>query len=67
MSGTNWNWTFYGFVSAAQNRLVQDWFDGLSLEVRDELKDILAYLQKTSNSQWGKPEFAPLGEGLSLA
>jgi hypothetical protein len=64
MSGVSWNWTFYGFSTPAQNRPVQDWFDGLTPQVRDEIRDILVYLQKTANNQWGKPEFAPLGDGL---
>lgn len=60
----DWHWTFYGFQTAAQNRPVQDWFDALPDDPRNEIKDIFVYLQKTPNTQWGKPEFAPLGEGL---
>jgi hypothetical protein len=31
---------------------------------RNEIKDVLGYLQVLPNSQWAKPEFAPLGDGL---
>jgi phage-related protein len=68
MSGEAWNWTFYGFQTPGQNRPVQEWYDSLPdalpSDARNEIKDILAYLQVTPNSQWGKPEFSPLGDGL---
>lgn len=62
--GVNWHWTFYGFETPAKNQPVQDWFDALSEEPREGIEDVLLYLQKTPNSQWGEPEFKPLGDGL---
>ena len=59
------SWTFYGYRTPAGGRIVQEWFDGLLEDERDEARDTLAYLQKLPRSQWVKPEYFPLGDGLS--
>jgi len=46
-------------------RPVQTWFDALLPEERDEALDSIGYLQKLPLRLWGKPEYAPLGGGLS--
>ncbi len=57
-------WTFLGFESAKEGQPVQVWFNNLSLDHRDEVKDRLAYLQVTPRSDWDEPFFDPLeGEG----
>jgi hypothetical protein len=57
-------WTFYGYVTPAGGRDVQEWFDGLPEEAQDEARDALAYLQQLALDQWGRPTFAPLGDGI---
>ncbi len=59
------SWTFYGYQTPAGGKEVQEWFDGLLKEERDEASDTMGYLQKLPVDQWRKPEFAPLGDGLS--
>jgi hypothetical protein len=59
-------WIFYGFCSSAGNRLVQEWFDGLEGEVRDEIQDSLLYYEKVERNLWRRPGFDELGgEGIS--
>ena len=58
-------WTLYGYCTPAGGRSVQEWFDGLLEEERDEAKDTLVYLQGVPLTQWAKPEYYPLGDGLS--
>jgi len=60
------SWTFYGYQTPAEGRDVQDWFDGLEEEERDEIRDILGYLQKLTPAAWrDKPDFEPLGDEVS--
>ncbi len=58
-------WRFYGYETPAKGRPVQEWFDGLSDEERDEALDTLSYLQVLPLKSWGKPEYELLGDGLS--
>ena len=58
-------WTFYGYRTQAGTRDVQDWFDKLSDEEKDEVRDTLGYLRRIPSHLWSKPEFDSLGEGLS--
>jgi hypothetical protein len=58
-------WTFYGYVTPAGGRDVQDWFNGLPEEARDEARDTLAYLQQLPPSQWVRTDFAPLGDDIA--
>jgi hypothetical protein len=36
------------------------WFDGLPEYVKDEIRDLLRYLEKMTSRLWRKPEFDPL-------
>ena len=58
-------WTFHGYVTAAGGQEVQDWFDELQDEAKDEVRDTLAYLEHLPQHLWRKPEYFPLGDGLS--
>jgi hypothetical protein len=58
-------WAFFGYETPAGGRLVQEWFDDLLPEEKDEALDTIGYLQKLPLSLWAKPEYEPLGEGLS--
>lgn len=49
-----------GFQSAEEGRIVQKWFNGLPLEARAEIIDILQGLQIVTTRRWGRPEFDPL-------
>ena len=58
-------WTFFGFETLARGRPVQEWYDALPGEARDEAQDTIVYLQKLPLRLWALPEYEPLGEGLS--
>jgi hypothetical protein len=58
-------WRFYGYVTPAGNREVQNWFDGLSEEEADEVKDGLRYLQLLPRDLWRRPEFDQLDSDIS--
>jgi hypothetical protein len=58
-------WAFYGYETPAGGRLVQQWFDALLPGERDEALDSIGYLQALPLRLWGKPEYSPLGGGLS--
>ena len=61
-----WNWTFRGYETSPHgNRLVQEWFDSLPEEAKDEARDVLGYLQHRPISEWRRPTFAPLEDGIS--
>ncbi|HEY1903607.1 MAG TPA: hypothetical protein VGG56_14330 [Terracidiphilus sp.] len=55
---------FAGYVSEAGGRLIQDWYDGLPEEERDEVKDTLNYLASLPPAQWRRPEFDKLDPPL---
>jgi hypothetical protein len=59
------SWTFYGYKTPFGQPVVQEWFDGLKEEERDEAQDALAYLQKLPRVSWGKPRFEPLSDDIS--
>jgi len=60
-------WTFLGFESLGEGQPVQFWFDKLTEEHRDEIKDVLAFLQVTPRAEWeelpGHPFDPLIGEG----
>jgi len=58
-------WAFFGYQTPAGGRSVQEWFDGLLSEERDEALDTLGYLQTLPLRLWGLPEYEFLGDGLS--
>jgi hypothetical protein len=59
------SWRFYGYATKAEGRIIQEWFDGLSEEERDEALDTIGYLQHLRLDQWKYPRFEHLGDGLS--
>jgi hypothetical protein len=58
--------SFAGYVSEANGKIIQEWYDGLPYVDKDEIKDTLNYLASIPPSQWRRPEFdkldAPLHE-----
>jgi hypothetical protein len=52
-----WRWRFRGFESAADGRPVQLWYDNLPDDAKDEIRDLLDYLQKMIGKLWRRPEF----------
>ena len=57
-------WEFWGFESKAEGCPVQAWFDGLRVEAREEIIDLVGHLRVMVDRQWRSPEFDPLnGEG----
>src|SRR5271165_611571 len=60
-----WNWAFLGFETLAGSRPVRDWINALSEDARDELVDILVYMQKRPNNEWPAEHFKSLEDGLS--
>jgi phage-related protein len=59
------NWSFYGYITPAGGKEVQDWFDGLPEEAQDEIRDVIGYLEHRPSAQWSGPQFKALGGGLS--
>lgn len=59
-------WKFYGYVTPAGRRSVQDWFDHeLEADDRDEIIDILVYLSKLPRHLWAVPHFKALHADVS--
>src|SRR5258708_2446563 len=58
-------WAFYGDVTPAGGREVQEWFDALTDPEKDEVRDVVGYLQVLPLRLWDKPEYERLGDGLS--
>src|SRR6266568_9357454 len=59
------SWTFYGYVTPAGGRDVQDWLNALSEEERDEARDVLVYLQKLPRNLWPESDFKLLDGDVS--
>jgi hypothetical protein len=59
------SWRFYGYMTPAGGREVQDWYDGLSDEEKDEARDALSYLHKMPNHLWVGPRFKSIGDSIS--
>jgi hypothetical protein len=49
--------TFYGYVSPAGGKLVQDWYDSLIQADIDEIVDTVNHLRALQVTQWKRPEF----------
>jgi hypothetical protein len=58
-------WRFFGYKTEADGEIVQEWFDALSDDERDEVVDVLGYLQHLQIDRWKYPHFEHLGAGLS--
>jgi hypothetical protein len=65
MPDENIVWAFYGYETPAGGRDVQDWFDGLPNEARDEALDTLGYLQVLPVRLWGLPHFEVFDADIS--
>lgn len=53
----SWRWEFRTYRSSAEGAVVQDWFDGLPVEVQDEISDAIRYLSTMTSSPWDRPTF----------
>jgi len=49
--------TFAGYVSPAEGKLVQEWYDSLAQIDRDEILDRVNYLSSMPVTEWRRPEF----------
>jgi len=55
---------FYGIDVNGEGRIVQDWFNGLILEAREEILNLVLHLERLPMGLWRRPDFDPLeGEG----
>lgn len=55
-----WKWSFLGFKSLTEGEPVQVWFDALSDDEKDVIRDTLVYLENTTDRLWPKESFDPL-------
>lgn len=55
-------WRFEGFVTAAGNRVVEDWYWGLDVDDRDNIQDLVNYLGNVERHLWQEPRFKSLGD-----
>ena len=58
-------WQFWGYVTPAGNAEVQDWFDDLVDQEKDDIRDQLAYLQVLPPHLWKGPEFKAFDSDIS--
>lgn len=49
--------TFVGYVSEAGGQLVQNWYDSLPADERDELLDTVNHLTSLPVTSWKRPQF----------
>jgi hypothetical protein len=62
--GTKWRWQFCGIEFLDGQQPVQAWYDQLPEDARDEISDLVRYLERLTDSLWRRPEFDELeGEG----
>ena len=59
------DWSFFGYTTPAGNKLMQEWYDSLPVEARDEITDAISAVQASPNHLWVRPLFDQLGDGLS--
>src|SRR6185437_11264802 len=56
-------WTFEGFVTAAGNRVVQDWYwNDIGDDDRDNIQDRVRYLENVPHHLWKEPYYENLGD-----
>jgi hypothetical protein len=56
-------WMFEGFVTAAGNRVVEDWYwDEIVRDDRESIRDIANYLANYKKTLWVEPRFKNLGD-----
>src|SRR5580658_4651072 len=51
---------FHGIDVRGEGRVVQEWFDGLMLEAREEILNLVLHLESLPMGLWRRPEFATL-------
>ncbi len=61
MAIEGWNWRFFGIEWSSTGRPVQEWFDSLPDDAKDEVRDTIGYLQQLPIVAWKKPKFDRLG------
>lgn len=55
---------FLGIDVTGEGPVVQDWFNGLSLEAREEILNMVLHLERLPMGRWQRPDFSELkGEG----
>ena len=59
------SWRFYGYVTPGGGCDVQEWFDSLSEDERDEARDAIGYLQVQPRRLWNKPKFEAFDADIS--
>jgi hypothetical protein len=55
-----WEWTFLGFWSRLEGQPVQDWYDGIPIDHKIEVTNLVSYIRNLTNSAWTRPFFDPL-------
>ncbi len=65
MADENIVWGFYGYETPAGGKDVQEWFDGLHVDARDEALDVFIYLQALPRKSWALPRFEAFDADLS--
>jgi len=59
------DWSFFGYTTPAGNKLMQEWYDSLPVEARDEITDAISAVQANPKSSLGAAIVRQLGDGLS--
>lgn len=65
MGYERFDWSFFGYTTPAGNKLLQEWFDGLPIEAREEIADAINSIQAVPNHLWVRPLFDQLDDGIS--
>lgn len=56
-------WRFEGFITAAGNRVVQDWYwHEIGIDDREDIRDVVNYLANVERHLWQEPRFKSLGD-----
>jgi hypothetical protein len=56
-------WMFEGFITAAGNRVVEDWYwDEIVQDDRESIRDIANYLANYKKTLWVEPRFKNFGD-----
>ncbi len=58
-------WRFYGYRAASGRRKVQEWYSSLSQDEKNEIKDVLGYLQALPRISWSEPAFEAFDPDIS--
>ena len=65
MIETETQWQFHGYQTAAGGQVVQAWYNGLSQDEKDEVQDVLVYLQRLPRKSWCEPVFEAFDPDIS--